>query len=152
MDGAPGNRASASRPCLAVFALVIALERRLPHKRMLIATGVLIGGVLVVMVGQTVQTMQVVGWLSVNPIEGLRLPYWTGPWLGLFPTWEGLGPAGGGRHLRVGSYLVAETLKRRRRARILAPAPRTNLAADLPREVGELRLDQPFPGERDGLR
>ena len=109
---------------LGVFVLVIALERRLPHKRMLIATGVLITGVLVVLVGQTVQTMQVVGWLSVTPIEGLALPYWTGPWLGLFPTWEGLGLQGAACGLVVGSYLAAETLKRRRRARILAPAAR----------------------------
>jgi high-affinity iron transporter len=53
---------------LAVFGLVIALERRLPHKKMLIATGVLITGVLVVLVGQTVQTMQAVGWLPVTPV------------------------------------------------------------------------------------
>ena len=75
---------------LAVFGLVIALERRLPHKKMLVATGVLITGVLVVLVGQTVQTMQVVGWLPVTPVEGLTLPYWAGTWFGVFPTWEGL--------------------------------------------------------------
>ena len=59
---------------VGVFFLVIALERRLPHKKMLIATGVLITWVLVILVGQTVQTMQKVGWVSVSPIEGLELP------------------------------------------------------------------------------
>jgi hypothetical protein len=37
------------------------VERRLPHRKMLVATGVLITGVLVVLVGGTVQTMQAVG-------------------------------------------------------------------------------------------
>ena len=67
---------------VAVFVLVIALERRLPHKKMLMATGLLITWVLVVMVGTTVQTLQKVGWIGVTPIDGLELPYWTGLWLG----------------------------------------------------------------------
>ena len=57
---------------LAVFVLVVALERKLPHKKMLIATGLMITWVLVVMVGQTVQTMQKVGWLAVTPDRGPR--------------------------------------------------------------------------------
>ncbi len=75
---------------LAVFVLVFALERKLPHKKMLIATGILITWVLVVMVGTTVQTLQKVGWVGVTPIEGLELPYWAGLWLGVFPTWQGV--------------------------------------------------------------
>jgi high-affinity iron transporter len=63
---------------LAVFFLVIGLERKLPHKKMLIATGLLITWVLIVMVGTTVQTLQKVGWLAVSPIDGLELPYWAG--------------------------------------------------------------------------
>ena len=143
---------------LGVFALVIALERRLPHKQMLVATGVLITGVLVVMVGHTVQTMQAVGWLAVTPVEGPTFPYWSGTWLGLFPTWEGLLLQAAAAVLVVGSYFAAEALRRRRRARILAapvgPSKPTagDLAADFPREVGELRLDQLLPRESDGLR
>jgi hypothetical protein len=44
---------------------------------MLIVTGVLIGFVLVVMVGQTVRTMQGTGWLPITPID-VTLPYWPG--------------------------------------------------------------------------
>ena len=138
---------------LAVFALVVALERRLPHKKMLVATGVLITGVLVVLVGQTVQTMQAVGRLAVTPVEGLTLPHWTGTWLGVFPTWKGLVLQAAAGVFVVGSYLAAEALRARRRARILA-APvvaRPPLAADLPGEVGQLGLDQLLPRERDGL-
>ena len=68
------------------------LQRKLPHKRMLMVTGALILCVLVVMVGTTVQTLQVVGWVPVTPVEGLQLPYWAGLWLGIFPTWEGCWP------------------------------------------------------------
>ena len=63
---------------LAVGVLTIRLQRKLPHKKMLMATGLLILWVLVVMVGTTVQTLQVVGWVPVTPVEGLRLPYWAG--------------------------------------------------------------------------
>jgi high-affinity iron transporter len=105
---------------VGVFALVVALERRLPHKRMLVATGVLITGVLVVLVGNTVQTSQAVGWLPVTPVEGLTLPYWTGTWLGLYPTWEGLLAQAAALAFVLGSYVAAEALRARRRARILA--------------------------------
>ena len=108
---------------LGVFFLVIKLERKLPHKKLLIATGILITGVLVVMVGTTVQTMQKVGWIGVTPIEGMELPYWAGLWLGLFPTWQGLIAQAAAIVFVVGSYVAAEGLQRRRRqARIAGTA------------------------------
>src|SRR4029453_17857795 len=55
---------------VGVFFLVIGLERKLPHKKMLVATGLLITWVLVILVGQTVQTLQKVGWMPVTPVEG----------------------------------------------------------------------------------
>ena len=147
---------------LAVFGLVIALERRLPHKKMLVATGVLITGVLVVLVGQTVQTMQVVGWLPVTPVEGLTLPYWAGTWFGVFPTWEGLLAQAAAAAFVVGSYVAAEALRKRKRERILLPAPVSGfsrtpalpavLPANLPGEVRQLRFEELLPRERNGLR
>ena len=61
----------------AVGAVTFLLQRKLPYKRMLIVTGVMIGFVLVVMVGQTARTMQGVGWLPISPIGG-EPPYWLG--------------------------------------------------------------------------
>jgi high-affinity iron transporter len=104
---------------LLVGFAVFQLERRLPHKRLLIATGVLVTGVLVVMVGTTVQTMQKVGWLAVSPIDGLELPYWTGLWLGLYPTWQGVSAQIAAATIVLGSYFAAEHTRRRRRARAL---------------------------------
>ncbi len=137
-----GRRSSGSPASLGVFFLVIALERRLPHKKMLIATGLLITWVLVILVGQTVQTMQKVGWLPVTPIEGLELPYWAGAWLGLYPTWQGLGAQLAALVFVIGSYFGAEALRKRRRARLLGEPlqPRRAEAADLD-EGGALVID-----------
>jgi high-affinity iron transporter len=111
----------------AVGLLTIRLQRKLPHKKMLVATGLLILWVLVVMVGTTVQTLQVVGWVPVTPVEGLRLPYWAGLWLGVFPTWEGLLAQGGAAAFVLGSYVLAERLRARRRREILdKPSPATS--------------------------
>jgi high-affinity iron transporter len=112
---------------LAVGFLTIRLQRKLPHKKMLIATGLLILWVLVVMVGTTVQTLQVVGWVPVTPVQGLQLPYWAGLWLGIFPTWEGLLAQGAAIVLVLGSYFLAEQLRKRKRRAILdKPAPATS--------------------------
>ena len=62
---------------LAVGAVTFYFQRKLPYKKMLIVTGVFIGFVLVVMVGQTVRTMQGTGWLPITPID-ITLPYWAG--------------------------------------------------------------------------
>ena len=69
-DRARGRRRSACALTLAVGgASTFALQRKLPYKKMLIVTGVLIGFVLVVMVGQTARTMQGTGWLPITPID-----------------------------------------------------------------------------------
>jgi high-affinity iron transporter len=55
----------------------------------------------------------------VTPVEGLRLPYWAGLWLGIFPTWEGLLAQGTAIVFVLGSYFLAEQLRARRRRAIL---------------------------------
>jgi high-affinity iron transporter len=103
----------------AVGAVTILLERKLPHRKMLIVTGVLMTWVLVILVGTTVQTFQVVGWLPVAPIEGVQLPYWAGTWLGIYPTWQGVLAQVGAATFVVGSYLAAEHVRARRRRKVL---------------------------------
>jgi high-affinity iron transporter len=96
---------------LAVFVL----ETKLPHKKMLIVTGILIGAVLLQMVGNTVNVLQVVGWLPIHPIRWLELPYWTGFWFGLYATWEGIGLQLAAAVFVIGSYVLAEYLHKRAR-------------------------------------
>jgi high-affinity iron transporter len=123
---------------IAVFVLVIALERRLPHKKMLMATGLLITWVLVVMVGTTIQTLQKVGWIGVTPIEGLELPYWAGLWLGIFPTWQGVLAQGAALVFVLGSYFAAEQVRKRRRARLIPVTPTVASEPDVSYEAASL--------------
>ncbi|MGH2547838.1 MAG: FTR1 family iron permease, partial [Thermomicrobiales bacterium] len=101
-----------------VGALVFGLQARLPHKKMLTMTGVMIALVLVMMVGNTVHVMQVVGWMPITPLGDLIFPYWAGVWLGAFATWEGVVLQTIAVVFVIGSYFVAEwqherTLQRR---------------------------------------
>jgi Iron permease FTR1 family len=69
-----------------VGVLTITLQQKLPNKKMLIGSGLLIVWVLVVMVGTTVQALQVAGWVPVTPVDELRLPYWSASGSGSIPT------------------------------------------------------------------
>ena len=100
----------------AVGAVTFLLQRKLPYKRMLVVTGVMIGFVLVVMVGQTARTMQGVGWLPISPI-GAEPPYWLGVWFGVYPTWETIGAQVVAAVFVIGSYFVAKEVKVKRPGR-----------------------------------
>jgi high-affinity iron transporter len=116
---------------LLVGVAVFSLERKLPHKRMLMLTGAMVTWVLVVMVGTTVQITQTVGWLAVTPIEGLRVPYWSGLWFGFYPTWEGVLLQLSALLVVIGSYLGAEAVRKRRRNRVFTRStPLSELVRD----------------------
>jgi len=102
-----------------VGAITFALERKLPYKKMLIATGVLIALVLVVLVGNTARTMQGVGWLSITPID-IEFPLWMGTWLGVYPTVETLGAQVLAFVFVIGSYFAAEWMRKRELRKAIA--------------------------------
>ncbi|MBI5566027.1 MAG: FTR1 family protein [Chloroflexi bacterium] len=91
-----------------VGVITFKLQVNLPYKKMLIFTGILIGGVLLVMVGNTVHVLQVVGWLPIHLIDGVTLPFWLGTWFGLYPTWEGIALQLAAAVFVIGSYMLAE--------------------------------------------
>ena len=99
---------------LIVAVLTFVAHRRIPYKKMLIATGVLLGVVLVVMVGEEVQEMQLAGWLPTTEV-GVSLPEWLRTWFAVFPNVEGLMAQAGAALFVTGSYLVVERNKRSRR-------------------------------------
>jgi high-affinity iron transporter len=101
---------------LAVGFVTFKLERKLPYKKMLIATGVLIGLVLAVMVGTTVHSLQGLGWLPSTP-TGFDLQLWWGQWLGAYATWEGIGAQLSALLVVYGSYALARGLQLRRHKR-----------------------------------
>jgi high-affinity iron transporter len=101
-----------------VAALTFVANRRLPYKKMLIVTGVLLGAVLLVMVGEQAQEMQLAHWLPTTPIPVLErfLPGWMGLWFALFPTVETLAAQAIAGLLILGSYFIVNEQLRRARA------------------------------------
>jgi high-affinity iron transporter len=102
--------------CLTFFA-----HRHLPYKKMLVLTGVMLGVVLIVMVGESVQEMQLAGWLPETTVA-LSIPGWVGLWFAVFPTVEGLVAQALAAALVLGSYFGAEywRVKRPRRKALAA--------------------------------
>jgi high-affinity iron transporter len=95
----------------AAGVLTFALHQRLPYRRLLIITGVMLLFVLLVAVGEEVNEMQLAGWIGTTPVPGLNLPGWTGTWFSLFPNWETFAGQFLALALVIGSYLAAQYLR-----------------------------------------
>jgi len=93
-----------------VAALTFFAHQRLPYKRMLVLTGVLLGGVFLVMVGEQMQEMQLAGWFSTTPVN-LPIPDWMGLWFAVFPNVESLAAQAIAAVIVIGSYFLAQYLK-----------------------------------------
>src|SRR5213595_1430980 len=92
-----------------VAILTFVLQQRLPYRKMLITTGILLGMVLLVMVGEQTQEMQLAHWISTTEITSLKnyMPPWMGLWFAVFPTVETLVAQFIAAVLVVGSYYAA---------------------------------------------
>lgn len=89
------------------------LHRKLPYKKMLILTGVLVGVVLVVMTGGTALTFTELGWLPSHPTP-FTVPGWMGSWFEIYGVWETLAAQVLAGAFVVGSYYLAEYMKVKR--------------------------------------
>jgi high-affinity iron transporter len=96
-----------------VGMLTFWLHHKLPYRRMLVLTGVLVAFVLVVMIGGTALSFQDLGWLPRHPTP-FTVPEWMGAWFEMYSTWETLGAQVLAALLVVGSYVAAEQMKVRR--------------------------------------
>lgn len=103
----------------AVGVLTFWLHHKLPYRRMLILTGVLVGVVLVVMVGGTALTFGELGWIPLHATP-FTVPEWMGAWFELYSYWETIAAQVLAATFVIGSYYLAEYMKlgrpRRRRA------------------------------------
>jgi high-affinity iron transporter len=102
-----------------VGVVTFALEQKLPYKKMLIATGVLIGLVLGIMVGTTIHNLQGLGWIPTSATN-FRLDLAWGRWLGLYANWEGIGAQLAALAVVYGSYALARGLQKHRRRRAVS--------------------------------
>ena len=101
-----------------VAVLTFVLQKRLPYRKMLISTGILLGVVLLVMVGEEAQEMQLAHWISRTDVSWLTnvIPAWMGMWFAVFPTYETMASQLLAAILVVGSYYGARQMLQRRRA------------------------------------
>jgi high-affinity iron transporter len=110
----------------AAGVLTFALHQRLPYRRLLVITGVLLLFVLVVSVGEEVNEMQLAGWIGTTTISGLTIPGWMGTWFSLFNNWETFAGQAIAVLLVLCSYVAAQYVRvwrpRRRGQRPAAPA------------------------------
>lgn len=95
---------------VAIFTFVA--HRLLPYRKMLVLTGITLGFVLLVMVGEEAQEMQLARWLPATPIHALSsvIPAWMGTWFSVFPTVETLAAQAVAAVLVLGSYVVASSV------------------------------------------
>src|SRR5438309_2281875 len=98
-----------------VAVLTFVLQQHLPYRKMLITTGILLGIVLEVMVGEQAQEMQLAHWISRTDIGWLTnvIPAWVGMWFAVFPTYETMVAQLLAAILVVGSYYAATHMQRR---------------------------------------
>ncbi len=90
-----------------VAILNFVAHRHLPYKKMLIVTGIMLGVVLLVMVGEQGQEMQLAHWIPTTSVSQLQwLPGWMGLWFSVFPTVETLLLQALAAFLVVGSYFL----------------------------------------------
>jgi high-affinity iron transporter len=97
---------------LAVAVITFWMHQRMPYRKMLIITGVLLGVVLLVMIGEEAFEMQQAGWLHTSTIAALdgKIPDWAGVWFSLYPTWETIIAQVLAIVLVVGSYVLSGRL------------------------------------------
>ncbi len=108
---------------LAIGGLTFAAQSKLPYKKMLIVTGVLIALVLAVMTGTTVHVMQGLGWVPTTPTP-FTVPLWASRWFGIYATWQSIAAQIGALAVVLGSYILAREVQvRRPQRRALAQYP-----------------------------
>jgi len=101
--------------CTAVVGVITFwLHHKLPYRRMLILTGAMVAVVLMVMIGGTALSFMDLGWIPSHPTP-FSVPVWMGTWFEIYPYWETIGAQVLAGMLVVGSYVVAEHVKVRRR-------------------------------------
>lgn len=84
-------------------------HQRLPYKKMLILTGVLLAIVLFVMVGEEIYEMQLAGWIGTTTISWLQwIPGWAGLWFSIFPNVETIVAQTAALILVLGSYFFSQ--------------------------------------------
>ena len=96
-----------------VAILTFIVHQKLPYLKMLVLTGIMLGFVLVVMVGESVLEMQQANWIGTTTLK-INMPDWLNTWFAVYPSAESLLAQVLSIVLVVGSYYLAQYLSVRR--------------------------------------
>jgi high-affinity iron transporter len=129
----------------AVGVLTFGLHQRLPYKRLLIITGVMLLVVLWVMVGEEVNEMQLAGWIGTTQISWLHVPGWAGTWFSIFPNVETIVAQVLSVLIVVGSYAGAQYV------RVWRPRRRHERAAQISEQPPQRPTGVPLGSSSSGL-
>jgi high-affinity iron transporter len=119
----------------AAGVLTFVLHARLPYRKLLIITGVMLLFVLIVSVGEEVNEMQLAGWIGWGNVSWLHLPGWMGTWFSLFNNWPTFVGQFIALALVIGSYVGAQYI------RVWRPRRRGQKAARLADEIPDQPAD-----------
>jgi high-affinity iron transporter len=128
----------------AAGVLTFGLHQRLPYKRLLIITGVMLLFVLLVSVGEEVNEMQLAGWIGTTEVHGLYIPGWMGTWFSLFNNWETFIGQAIALLLVLGSYVGAQYMRVWRPRRRGQQAARR--AEQVPEQPADIAVSGPLAG------
>src|SRR5690348_8860523 len=106
-----------------VGILTFVAHHHLPYKKMLILTGVMLGIVLLVMIGEEAQEMQLASWIPTTHLNW-PIPDWMGLWFSVFPTVETLVSQALAAVLVIGSYFLSRYIQVWRPLRHATPTAR----------------------------
>lgn len=85
-------------------------HQKLPYKKMLVFTGIMLGFVFEIMVGEQVNEMQLAHWIPTHTIP-LNIPAWAGTWFSIFNNWETIIAQIAAAIFVIGSYYAARSGK-----------------------------------------
>jgi high-affinity iron transporter len=94
----------------ATGVLTFTLHAKLPYKKLLIITGVMLLAVLIVMVGEEINEMQLAGWIGSTSM-GFHTPGWMGQWFSIFANWQTVIAQLIAVSIVIGSYLGAQYVR-----------------------------------------
>ncbi|GMA62061.1 hypothetical protein GCM10025859_25010 [Alicyclobacillus fastidiosus] len=85
-------------------------HQKLPYKKMLVFTGIMLGFVFEIMVGEQVNEMQLAHWIPTHTFP-VNIPAWAGTWFSVFNNWETIIAQVAAAIFVIGSYYAARMEK-----------------------------------------
>ncbi|HYW34065.1 MAG TPA: FTR1 family protein [Balneolaceae bacterium] len=87
-------------------------HQKLPYKKMLVFTGITLGAVFEIIVGEQIHEMQQAHWIPTHAIA-IHIPDWVSLWFAVYNNWETMIAQGVAAIIVIGSYYAAQITKKR---------------------------------------